>query len=131
MERYYGFDLGDAESAVTFLNKNAQTEPEVVPVREAGSFITAYARLRTGELLIGEAACYAPDAVERQLRFKSRFLTDPTVARDIKSFAGGVLGELYMSGGLVKGEDTCFYIGCPAGWDKAQRERYREIFEAE
>ena len=130
MERYYGFDLGDAESAVTFLNKNAQTEPEVVPVREAGSFITAYARLRTGELLIGEAACYAPDAVERQLRFKSRFLTDPTVARDIKSFAGGVLGELYMSGGLVKGEDTCFYIGCPAGWDKAQRERYREIFEA-
>lgn len=129
MDRYFGFDLGDAESAVTVLKKNEQAEPQVVPVREAGSFITAYARLRTGELLIGEAACYAPDAVERQLRFKSRFLTDPTVSRDFKSFAGGVLGELYMSGGLIKGEDTCFYIGCPAGWDKAQRERYREIFE--
>ena len=86
-------------------------------------------RLRTGELLIGEEACYTPDATERRLRFKSRFLTDPSSARDIRSFAGGVLGELYMSGGLIKGEDCCFYIGCPAGWDRSQRERYREIFE--
>ena len=129
MDRYYGFDLGDAESAVTYLKKNEQMEPKVVPVRESGSFITAYARLRTGELLIGEEACYTPDATERRLRFKSRFLTDPSSARDIRSFAGGVLGELYMSGGLIKGEDCCFYIGCPAGWDRSQRERYREIFE--
>jgi len=129
MDRYYGFDLGDAESAVTYLKKNEQMEPKVVPVRESGSFITAYARLSTGELLIGEEACYTPDATERRLRFKSRFLTDPSSARDIRSFAGGVLGELYMSGGLIKGEDCCFYIGCPAGWDRSQRERYREIFE--
>lgn len=129
MDRYFGFDLGDAESAVTYLKKNEQAEPQVVPVREAGSFITAYARLHTGELLIGEEACYTPDAVERCLRFKSRFLTDPSSMRQIKSFAGGVLGELYMSGSLVKGEDCCFYIGCPAGWDRLQRERYREIFE--
>ncbi|MDO5133400.1 MAG: hypothetical protein Q4D81_10535 [Eubacteriales bacterium] len=130
MDRYFGFDLGDAESAVTFLKKSGQAEPEVVPVREAGSFITAYARLRTGELLIGEEACYAPEAMERRLRFKSRFLTDPSSARDVKSFAGGVLGELYMAGSLIKGEDCCFYIGCPAGWDRSARERYREIFEA-
>ena len=129
MDRYFGFDLGDAESAVTFLKKTEQAEPQVVPVRETGSFITAYARLRNGELLIGEEACYTPDALERRLRFKSRFLTDPASARDIKSFAGGVLGELYMSGSLVRGEDCCFYIGCPAGWDRSQRERYREIFE--
>ena len=64
MERYFGFDLGDAESAVTCLKKSEKTEPKVVPVREAGSFITAYARLRTGELLIGEEACYAPEAME-------------------------------------------------------------------
>lgn len=130
MERYFGFDLGDAESAVTFLKKNGQSEPEVVPVRDAGSFITAYARLRTGDLMIGEEACYTPDAAERHLRFKSRFLTDPASARDIKSFAGGVLGELYMAGSLVKGEDCCFYIGCPAGWNRTHRERYREIFES-
>ena len=128
MDRYYGFDLGDAESAVSCLNKNDVAEPRVLTVREAKSFITAYARLRNGELVIGEAACYNPEAVERKLRFKSRFLKDPDSRRDVKSFAAGVLGELYMSGDLVKGEDCCFYVGCPAGWDKTARETYRELF---
>ena len=128
MDRYYGFDLGDAESAVSCLNKKDAGEPRVLTVREAKSFITAYARLRNGELVIGEAACYNPEAVERKLRFKSRFLKDPDSRRDVKSFAAGVLGELYMSGDLVKGEDCCFYVGCPAGWDKTARELYRELF---
>ena len=129
MERYYGFDLGDAESAVSYLNKKDVTVPRVLTVREEKSFVTAYARLRTGELIIGEAACYNPDAIERKIRFKSRFLTDTAARRDIKSFAAGVLGELYMSGSLVKNEDCCFYIGCPAGWDRTARETYRELFE--
>ena len=129
MDRYYGFDLGDAESAVSYLNKKDAAAPRVLTVREEKSFVTAYARLRTGELLIGEAACYNPEAVERKIRFKSRFLTDPDSRRDVKSFAAGVLGELYMSGSLVKEEDCCFYVGCPAGWDKTARERYRELFE--
>jgi len=129
MDRYYGFDLGDAESAVSCLNKSDATVPRIIPVREVGSFVTAYARRRDGALVIGEAACYDPEAVERKIRFKSRFLTDTGSRRDIKSFAAGVLGELYMSGDLVKGEDVCFYVGCPAGWDKTARERYRELFE--
>ena len=129
MDRYYGFDLGDAESAVSCLNKNDAGVPRIITVGEAGSFVTAYARLRNGALVIGEAACYNPEAVERKIRFKSRFLRDPDSRRDVKSFAAGVLGELYMSGDLVKGEDCCFYVGCPAGWDKTARERYRGLFE--
>ena len=129
MDRYYGFDLGDAESAVSYLNKSDVTAPRVIAVGEVGSFVTAYARRRDGSLVIGEAACYDPEAVERKIRFKSRFLTDTSCRRDIKSFAAGVLGELYMSGDLIKGEDVCFYVGCPAGWDKTARERYRELFE--
>lgn len=127
MERYFGFDLGDAESAVSVL-KTAQTEPSVLKIRDSKSVITAYARLEDQELLIGEGACYHPKAVERRIRFKSRFLTDPESETDIKRFAGGVLGELYLDGSLIQGEDCCFYIGCPAGWDKAARERYRSIF---
>ena len=129
MERYFGFDLGDAESAVSRLGKKDQTVPEVIPIRDARSFITAYARLMSGELLIGESACYNTNAIARSLRFKSRFLTDPESEKDVRCFAAGVLGELYQSGELVKDEDCCFYIGCPAGWDKAARERYRRIFE--
>ena len=129
MNRYYGFDLGDAESAVCRLNKRDAGVPEVLPVREARSFITAYAQLPTGELLIGESACYDTSAVRRSIRFKSNFLTDPESEKDVKRFAAGVLGELYADGNLVKDDDCCFYIGCPAGWDRAARERYRRIFE--
>ena len=115
MNRYYGFDLGDAESAVTRLDRHEQLVPEVLSIREMKSFVTAYALLKNGDLLIGEGACYDPDAVTRKLRFKSRFLNDASSAKDIKSFASGVLGELYLNGDLIKGDDCSFYIGCPAG----------------
>ncbi len=129
MNRYYGFDLGDAESAVCRLGKRDAGAPEVLAVREAKSFITAYAQLPGGELLIGESACYDTNAVRRSLRFKSGFLTDPQSEKDLRRFAAGVLAELYADGNLVPNEDCCFYIGCPAGWDRAARERYRRIFE--
>jgi len=129
MERFYGFDLGDAESAIARLEKEDQVNPEMLTVQGAKSFITAYATLANGELLIGEKACYVADAIKRKIRFKSRFLTDGSSAQDVKSFAAGVLGEIYGSGDLIKNSDSCFYIGCPAGWDKNAREKYREIFE--
>ncbi len=129
MDRFYGFDLGDAESAIARLEKNGAGDAAIIPVHDTASFISAYARTGSGELVIGEEACYVPDASVRKVRFKSRFLTDPQSARDIRSFAAGVLGILKEQGSLISGEDNCFYIGCPAGWDKNARELYREIFE--
>ena len=41
MDRFFGFDLGDAESAVSRLDKKDQTMPEVLEVCGAKSFITA------------------------------------------------------------------------------------------
>ena len=129
MERFFGFDLGDAESAVSVLKKGKREVPAQLTVRDAQSFISAYARTDDGKLLIGEEACYSTDATERRLRFKSRFLTDRASEKDVRAFAGGVLGVLYENGDLVQGEDACMYIGCPAGWDRNARERYRRIFE--
>ena len=130
MDRFFGFDLGDAESAIARLYKEDQVVPEIIPVAGENSFITAYAQLTTGELLIGEKACYTDRVTKRRIRFKSRFLTDRSSATDIRSFAAGVLGELYGSGDLIQNEDTSVYVGCPAGWDKNAREHYREIFES-
>ena len=130
MDRFFGFDLGDAESAVARLHKEDQVVPEMLTVVGEQSFITAYAQLSSGELLIGEKACYADNVIKRKIRFKSRFLTDRSSAADVKSFAAGVLGELYGSGDLIKNEDCSFYVGCPAGWNKNTREHYREIFES-
>ena len=130
MERFYGFDLGDAESAVARTQRNqGADEPQVLQVCDAQSFITAYARLSDGRLLIGESACYSADAIVRKVRFKSRFLSDAESAKDIRTFAAGVLSELIGSGNLVQGEECAVYVGCPAGWRKPDRERYREIFE--
>ncbi len=129
MDRFFGFDLGDAESAVARLSKEDQVVPEMLTVVGEQSFITAYAQTSSGELIIGEKACYADNVMKRKIRFKSRFLTDRSSAADVKSFAAGVLGELYGNGDLIKNEDCSFYIGCPAGWNKNTREHYREIFE--
>ena len=97
MERFFGFDLGDAESAVTRIIKGEEEVPQVIPVQEAGSFITAYAMKKDGQLLIGEGACYDPDVLVRKLRFKSRFLTDTSARNDIKSFAAGRKGNAKQS----------------------------------
>ena len=129
MDRFFGFDLGDAESAVSRLEKEDGSTPEMLTICGEKSFITAYALLQSGELQIGERACYTADAVRRKIRFKSRFLTDPTSEEDVRRFAAGVLGELYGSGDLIRHEDCCFYIGCPAGWNRNAREDYRAIFE--
>ena len=129
MNRFFGFDLGDAESAVARLEMDDDTKPVILKICDETSLITAYATTADGKLLIGERACYQGDVIRRKLRFKSRFLTDPRVDADVTAFAAGVLGELYGSGDLIKNEDCCFYVGCPAGWSKNDRERYRAIFE--
>ena len=101
MNRFFGFDLGDAESAVACLDTDRRREPQILTVAGAKSFITAYAKLLSGRLLIGEQACLAADASVRKLRFKSRFLTDPSSRDDIRAFAAGVLGELNGDGTLI------------------------------
>ena len=129
MDRYFGFDLGDAESALAVLEENSNEEPRILKMDGEGSFVTAYARTGGGELLIGERACLRSDVVRRKIRFKSTFLNDPAADGDVSSFAKGVLGLLYDQGDLKENNDDCFYVGCPAGWDANTRERYRSIFE--
>ena len=129
MDKFYGFDLGDAESAVSLLSEEIPDIPEILSVNGDKSFITAYALTPAGELMIGEKACFEPQVIKRKLRFKSTFLTSEGSRKDIASFAAGVLGALYEQGNIIPGEDSCFYVGCPAGWDANTRELYRDIFE--
>ena len=129
MNRYYGFDLGDAESALCVLNKDGQSDPVIIRLQDTGSFVTAYARLSDSRVLIGEAACYSPDAQVRRLRFKSLFLEDPHTDQDVAVFADAVRNAANDQGYLLSDEDACCYVGCPAGWDPGARERYRSIFE--
>ncbi len=128
MKQFFGFDLGDAESAIACLNEGMTDVPQVLEMEGAGSFVTAYAIDAHGKTLIGERACYA-DSSAGALRFKSHFLTDPSSENAVRLFASAVLARLYENGHLLPGDDSCFYIGCPAGWDANTREVYRELFE--
>ncbi len=130
MDIFYGFDLGDAESAIAILEKDQASVPAILPVEGAGSFITAFASSANGEILLGEKACYAANVIKRRLRFKSRFLSDPESRKDMRLFAGAVLALIREDRRFKNRDGACFYIGCPAGWDKKARECYREIFES-
>ncbi len=128
MQKHYGFDLGDAESAVAVKTRGDSAEPDIIPVAGSQSFVTAFAETRSG-VSVGETVCYNPKAGEAKLRFKSRFLTDPAARSDVGKFARAVLNALYEQGSLAPGEDCTFCVGCPAGWDANAREEYRMIFE--
>ena len=129
MKRFYGFDLGDAESAVSVLDEENASVPAVLEVDGNKSFISAYALTSGGKTLIGENACYASDVIRRSLRFKSRFLTVHDTEIDVRSFSGAVLSFLKLGGNYNEADENLFYVGSPAGWDQNTRERYRFIFE--
>ena len=129
---YWGFDLGDGESAVARVSEDRLKLPEIMEVEGNKVFITAWALMKNGEVRIGENAAKAASAALRSaVRFKSRFLNANADCNGlIRDFAARALESLRAGRKLVGGEtENRFYIGCPAGWDAAARERYRMIFE--
>ena len=127
--KFYGFDLGDAECAISVKMQGKNKEPQVIPVYGNKSFISAYAVSSGGDIVIGENACYTPKAAQAKIRFKSRFLTDPISNQDILRFTKAVLEDITSENNLRPADENIFYVGCPAGWNKNDRERYRAIFE--
>ena len=129
--QYWGFDLGDGESAVARVDSSGRL-PEVVDVDGKKITITVWAMMPSGEVRIGDnAARSAAAAVRSAARFKQRFLSAATdSAALIRDFSARVFESLRDSGAMVGGErSNSVYVGCPAGWDAAARERYQRIFE--
>ena len=128
---YWGFDFGDGESTVARVDGGSRQTPEVVEIDGKKVVITAWAVMKNGEIRIGEnAARSAASSLRSAARFKSRFLDPQSDAPGlIRDFSAKILETLRSSGELTGGENSnCFYIGCPAGWDREARERYRGIF---
>ena len=130
--QYWGFDLGDGESAVARTFAESGEFPEIIEVDGKRVTITVWAVMKSGEVRIGESAARsAATAVRSAARFKRRFLdTQSDSAALIRDFSARVFESLRSSGALTGGEKgNIVYIGCPAGWDKEAKERYRKIFE--
>ena len=128
---YFGFDLGDGESAIAWMRAGRRTEPQMIELRGRKSVITALGRHPQKGVLIGEEACHASGLDWLKVRFKSRYLVDPKGSGEmIEQFARAVLEILQRDGRMDSAETACFFIGCPSGWSREVREAYRERFVA-
>lgn len=124
-----GFDLGDGESAVTLLDGESTVEPRVLPLCGRTSLLSAVAT-RDGRIVVGEEASVLSGALDAQVRFKSRYLTDPQAASAIRAFAQGVLGLLLAAEPGLMAEVSSTVVGCPAGWGEGRREQYAALIES-
>ena len=123
--RYIGFDIGDGESAIAVFQQGSVIEPVMQAVGGNKSFISAVGKVH-GEIVIGEQAYTDGLAEELSVRFKSRFTYDPASHDTIVLFAKGVMQALKEADALKA--DDVFSVGCPAGWNAAEKERYRDLF---
>lgn len=127
---YFGFDLGDGESAVAWLKRGSRTDPKMIEIRGRKSFLSVLGEDAERGVLIGEEACHAAGLDALETRFKSRYLTDRQAAgRSIERFARAVYENLLADGRIEDEETACFFVGCPSGWDEQVREEYRRLFE--
>lgn len=110
-----GFDLGDGESAVTLLDEDSTVEPRVLPLCGRNSLLSAVG-VKNGRIVIGEEASVTDGAAEAKVRFKSRYLTDPSASADVRAFAQGVMNELTRTQPALMAEVSRTVVGCPAGW---------------
>lgn len=127
---YFGFDLGDGESAVAWLKSTSRTEPQLIELRGRKSVITALASHSERGMFIGEEACHLTGADWLEVRFKSRYLKDKTGAGSLLTmFTKEILSALKADGRLDNIEDASFFIGCPSGWSKETRADYALLFK--
>ena len=70
---YWGFDLGDGESALARVSGDGPNLPEIMDIEGKKVLITAWAVMPSGEVRIGESAARSASAAVRSAaRFKSR-----------------------------------------------------------
>lgn len=124
-----GFDLGDGESAVTLLDEDSTVEPRVLPLLGRSSMLSAVGR-REGRIVVGEEASVLAGAENAVVRFKSRYLTDPSAAGDVRMFAQGVMQELMKTEPALMAQVSRTVVGCPAGWGEGRREQYAALLES-
>ena len=124
-----GFDLGDGESAVAVLDGESTVEPRMLSLLGRASMISAVGT-RDGHIVVGEQASVLAGAQDAQVRFKSRYLTDPAAHAAVRAFAQGVMAELTRGEPGLMAEVSRTVVGCPAGWGEGRRQQYAALMES-
>ena len=129
---YFGFDLGDGESCVTWSRDISANEPTPIPVAGKLSFISAVAMMGDTPMVGSLASADNPALTDLQVCFKRHFLENrPEINLAVQRFATGVMNALRQNETvrdiLSDPEQVCFIVGCPAGWNEEERARYRQL----
>ncbi len=124
-----GFDLGDGESCAALLDEQSAIEPRVIPLMGQLSIISAVG-VSKGRIVIGDEASVHRDTEDARVRFKSRYLTDPTAASDVRAFAQGVAAEIMRTDAGLLAKASRTVVGCPAGWGDGRRSQYAALMES-
>ncbi|MBR3763791.1 MAG: hypothetical protein IKK57_04470 [Clostridia bacterium] len=129
---YFGFDLGDGESCVTWSRDITANEPTPIAVAGRLSFISAVAMMGDVPMVGSLASADNPALTNLQVCFKRHFLEDrPEINEAIRHFAQGVMNALRQNEAVRDivddPEQACFIVGCPAGWKEEARARYRHL----
>ncbi len=129
---YFGFDLGDGESCVTWSRDISANEPAPIAVAGKLSFISAVAMMGDTPVVGSLASADNPALTDLQVCFKRHFLENrPEINLAVQRFARGVLEALRQNEAVRDyvddPEQACFIVGCPAGWKDVDRARYRQL----
>jgi hypothetical protein len=125
-----GLDIGDGESCLLWLDAGdpmaeARIYERTKPVERA--VLTALARRRgTGELVFGEAALLAGDAVQFVVNVKRP--PDASLTPDVVLFAQAFLEEFFQAHPEVRA--SCqILVGYPTGWPSPARDAYLRFLQ--
>ncbi len=130
---FIGFDLGHGESAVARSYAGSTREPEILEFQGERSFVTAVARdgksVRIGAQAVNLSATNATTG-DVYLKFKSKDVTNPTAREATTLFTKTLFSGLAKDKKIQGMDKSWFYIGCPSGWDEADRDAYQKVLQA-
>jgi hypothetical protein len=129
MNRYYGIDAGNCECRITVLSEEKDCKPRPVLIKNQEMIDSAYALLKNGNMILGEQAFKANNALLLRSRYKHRFPTDMEAVRDVRGFAAAIFHDLQINGLLNDMEHSYFSISCPDDWSRNTCEQYCNVFE--
>jgi len=121
--KYVGIDIGDGESAVTFVSESGSIIPSTVMLGGVKSVRSVVGTLN-GKPIIGDPVVLNHTVTNRSVRFKSRFLSDWSAREDLRRFSEGLYELVKKS---VKDPELKIALGCPAEWSVDARNQYAAI----
>ena len=125
-----GFDLGHGETAVAKALVESIDPPEMLEVNNKKVQITALGWHPDLGYLVGEQALIQVGVTQLDIAFKQKPNTDLDYRKTIRHFLETYYRLLQKSKQLEGEEKSHFFVGCPSGWSKRDRQDYQTICKA-